>query len=192
MQNGHRMIECLCDCGNTAIIRKTRLTERSKIACGCQKGKWTRHCESNSKLYRVWDSMVMRCHNSNHRAYSRYGARGITVCNEWRDYVNFRNWAVSNGYTEGLTIERINNDLGYNPSNCCWATRKQQQNNRTACHYVFYRGQIKTITEWSESLGISTTSVYKLFKDNNEAKRVEYPASHSARLQSRISKAAPQ
>jgi hypothetical protein len=186
-QNGHYMVKCLCDCGNTTVIRKTRLNEREKIGCGCLKGKWTRHCESNTKLYRVWDSMVRRCHGATHRVYHRYGARGIKVCDAWRDYVNFRNWANSNGYIEGLTIERINNDLGYNPENCCWATRKQQQNNRSACAYVAYQGQTKTITEWADTLSIPTSAVYRLFRNNDEAKRTDYSTAHQARLQSRVS-----
>lgn len=181
-QSGHYMIECLCDCGKKTVIRKTRLKEATKIGCGCLKGKWTRHCESNTKLYRVWDSMVRRCHSQTHKAYGRYGAREIRVCDEWRDYVAFRNWAASNGYAEGLTIERINNDLGYNASNCCWATRKQQQNNRKACVYITYQNQTKTLTEWSEALGITIDAAKRFFKGNDQAKRAEYSTAHQARL----------
>lgn len=191
-QGRHYMLECVCDCGKTTIIRKTRLKEQTIIGCGCRRGKWTRHCESNTKLYRVWDSMVRRCHSKTHRAYERYGARGIRVCDEWRDYVAFRDWAVSNGYTKGLTIERINNDLGYNANNCCWATRKQQQNNRAVCVYISYQGQTKTLTEWSEKFGITLNATRKFFKNNDQAKRAEYSAAHQARLQSRSSQALAQ
>jgi hypothetical protein len=186
-QNGHYMIECLCDCGKTTVIRKTRLRERTKIGCGCLKGKWTRHYESNTKLYRVWDSMVRRCHSQTHKAYGSYGARGIYVCDEWRDYVCFRDWAVSSGYSEGLTIERVNNDLGYNPANCCWATRKQQQNNRRVCVYITYQGQTKTLTEWSEAFCITIDAARRFFKGHDQAKRAEYSTAHQARLQSRSS-----
>lgn len=181
-QNGHYMVECLCDCGNKTVIRKARLKEATKIGCGCLKGKWTRHCESNTKLYRVWDSMVRRCHSQTHKAYGRYGARGIYVCDEWRDYVAFRDWAMSNGYAEGLTIERINNDLGYNANNCCWATRKQQQNNRRVCVYITYQGQTKTLTQWSEALGVTIDAARRFFKNNDQAKRAEYSTTHQARL----------
>ena len=181
-KNGHYMVECLCDCGKKTVIRKTRLKEATKIGCGCLKGKWTRHCESHTKLYRVWDSMVRRCHSQTHKAYGRYGAREICVCDEWRDYVAFRDWAMSNGYAEGLTIERIDNDLGYNASNCCWATRKQQQNNRRACVYITYQGQTKTLTEWSEAFGITIDAAKRFFKGNDQAKRAEYSAAHQARL----------
>jgi hypothetical protein len=186
-QGRHYMIECLCDCGKTTIIRKNRLKEQTKIGCGCLRGKATRHCESNTKLYRVWDSMVRRCHSATHKAYGRYGARGIRVCDDWRDYVNFRNWAKTSGYMEGLTIERINNNLGYNSNNCCWATRKQQQNNRSACVYVTYRGETKTITEWAEALDVSIAKVYRMLKSNDQAKRTDYSTAHQARLQSRPS-----
>jgi hypothetical protein len=162
---GHRyqMVRCQCDCGNVTVIRKSRLYERSgkQLACGCLRGRHTKHSDSNSKLYRVWDSMVRRCHNPNHRAFASYGARGIQVCAEWRDYRYFKAWADTSGYAEGLTIDRIDNDNGYAPSNCRWATRKEQQNNRRCCVYIEHDGKRLTVTEWSELLGVPRHTVRK-------------------------------
>ena len=162
---GHRyqMARCQCDCGNFTVIRKNRLFERTgkQLGCGCLRGRHTKHSDSNSNLYRVWDSMVRRCHNSNHRAFASYGGRGILVCEEWRDYRNFKAWADTSGYAQGLTIDRINNNNGYALENCRWATRKQQANNRRCCVYVEHDGQRLTLTEWSETLGVSRKTVRK-------------------------------
>lgn len=161
-----QMVKCLCDCGRITVIRKSRLDERAggKLACGCLRGRHTKHADSNSKLYRVWDAMVRRCHNSRHRAFSSYGGRGVIVCHEWRDYRGFMAWAQDSGYQEGLTIDRIDNDGNYEPSNCRWATRKEQQNNRRCCVYIEHDGQRLTLTQWSELLGIPRHTVRKHFK----------------------------
>jgi hypothetical protein len=179
------MVKCLCTCGRETVIRRSRLFEREKIGCGCLAGKWTRHGESHTKLYTVWDHMIMRCHNPSHQAYPRYGARGITVCDQWRDYVKFRNWAIANGYKEGLSIDRINNDNGYNPANCRWATRKEQQNNRHNNAYIAYQGQIKTVTEWAQVLKMSVNAARRFLGSNEHAKRTDYSTAYLARMQQR-------
>src|SRR3990167_10090542 len=94
-------------------------------SCGCTKIK---HGEISTKLYRVWANMKQRVLNPNHKSYKDYGGRGITVCNEWLEFIPFRDWALSNGYAEGLRINRIFNDGNYEPSNCEWITQKE--NNR--------------------------------------------------------------
>lgn len=165
----YQMARCLCDCGRVTVIRKSRLFERAgkQMACGCLRGRHTKHADSNSKLYRVWDSMVRRCHNPNHRAFPSYGGRGVTVCQEWRDYRGFMTWAQDSGYQEGLTIDRIDNDGSYEPSNCRWATRKEQQNNRRCCVYIEHDGRRLTVTQWSELLGIPRHTVRKYFEHLN-------------------------
>ena len=172
---GHsrQMVQCRCDCGNLTVIRKGRLAERSgaQLACGCLRGRHTKHADSNSKLYRVWDSMVRRCHSPTHKAFKAYGDRGITVCTQWRDYCGFKEWAESNGYKQGLTIDRIDNDRGYQPDNCRWATRKEQQNNRRCCVYFEHDGQRLTVTQWSELLGISRHNVQKHLEDLDGSRR---------------------
>ena len=159
----NQMVRCQCDCGKVTVIRKSRLFERPgrQLGCGCLRGRHTKHSDCHSKLYRVWDAMVRRCHNPNHRAFASYGARGIQVCAQWRDYRSFKAWADTSGYAEGLTIDRIDNDNGYAPSNCRWATRKQQQNNRRCCVYLDHDGQRLTLTQWSELLGVPRHTVRK-------------------------------
>ena len=100
--------------------------------------------------------MKNRCNNPNEPRYSDYGGRGITVCQEWLDdFMNFYNWAMENGYSDELSIDRINNDKGYSPDNCRWSTKKEQANNTRTSHNITYKGQTKTLTEWSEILGLS-------------------------------------
>lgn len=106
-------------------------------------------------LYNTWRGMRERCSNPNHINYKNYGGKGIKVCEEWQNsFLEFRSWALSNGYKEGLTIDRINVDGNYEPSNCKWSTQKEQQNNKTSNHLLTYHGKTLTINQWSEELGI--------------------------------------
>lgn len=108
-----------------------------------------------SRLRQIWHSMKNRCYNSSHPYYAYYGGKGITICSEWLlDFDNFKAWAYDNGYADNLTIDRIDNNKGYCPSNCRWSTMKEQQNNRSSNHLITYNGQTKTMRQWSECLGI--------------------------------------
>ena len=167
-KNGrHKMVECVCDCGGAITLRLSRLTaaKTDKIGCGCLRGKAFRHRESHSRLYRIWDHMVMRCHSPTSHAFPRYGGRGITVCAEWRDYIGFRDWARANGYRDDLSIDRIDNDSGYRPSNCRWATAKEQMNNRGCNVYIEYDGRRQTLTQWSEELRLSRRRALAFLKN---------------------------
>jgi hypothetical protein len=100
--------------------------------------------------------MKARCYRKSTAPYARYGGRGITVCDEWRNsFTSFRDWALSNGYAEGLSLDRIDYNGNYEPSNCRWVTIKEQENNRCNNNRIEYNGEIRTISEWSEILGIS-------------------------------------
>lgn len=107
-----------------------------------------------TRLYKLWKTMRGRCNNPNKSDYARYGGRGIVVCSEWDNFEVFYKWAHANGYQDGLTIERKNNDKNYEPSNCRWATRKEQARNRNCNHFVTYNAETKTIAEWAECMGI--------------------------------------
>ena len=113
------------------------------------------HGKSNTRLYRIYKTMKSRCYNKNREEYFRYGGRGITICNEWlNDFMGFYNWSMKNGYTDDLTIDRIDNNKGYSPDNCRWVDRKTQCNNTRRNLKLTYKGITHSISHWSELLNI--------------------------------------
>ena len=152
---------CKCDCGNTVEVYAFNLTRGNTKSCGCYHKDRTSeakliHGERYTRLFNIWAGMKARCYNKTDPSYKNYGGRGISVCEEWRkSFVNFRDWAKSNGYKDSLTIDRIDNNGNYCPENCRWATAKQQSNNRRSNVYVTINGETHTVTEWSEINGIS-------------------------------------
>ena len=116
----------------------------------------------NSRLYRIWGHMKNRCIATKGSEYRNYASRGITVCDEWKnDFLTFYNWAMANGYSDNLSIDRINNDKGYYPDNCRWATAKQQVNNTRINHRITFNGETHTVSEWAQILNVSTMSIFR-------------------------------
>ena len=112
------------------------------------------------RLYPIWSGMKDRCLNKNNKRYSSYGGRGIEVCKEWQQsFRAFLRWAMANGYEEGLSIDRIDNDGNYCPENCRWATAKEQANNKRWNHLITYNGKTQTMKEWAEELGIKLSTL---------------------------------
>jgi len=145
-----------CDCGKEKDIPANRVKSGLAKSCGCE---YKIHGETESRLFTIWINMKQRCENPNVPHYKRYGGRGITVCDEWRDFIKFQEWSFENGYDVLLTIDRINNNKGYTPENCRWTTIKQQQRNRSNNHLVTYMGETHCIAEWSEILGMSMVAI---------------------------------
>lgn len=149
-KSGKARWECLCDCGKTVIVTGVDLRSGHTTSCGCfhserssnilrsialgrtgNKNNAYRHGATKTKLYSVWSQMIQRCTNPNHKRYSDWGGRGITVCDEWKnDFAVFNDWAKESGYSDGLTLDRIDNDKGYCPENCRWATIAEQNRNK--------------------------------------------------------------
>lgn len=137
---GNYIWKCKCDCGAETHVASHSLRRGLTTSCDCyqyevQKATNVTHGKRRTRLYAIWSGMRERCFCQTNHAYKYYGARGITVCEEWDDFNNFYEWAIKTGYDENAersqcTLDRIDNDKGYEPSNCRWVTMKEQSNNR--------------------------------------------------------------
>lgn len=142
---------CECDCGNLKIARSGHLNAGKAVSCGCMEYELRskagfKHGGIKHPLYIVWEGMKQRCDNPNHTSYSRYGGRGIKVCDEWEnDFSSFQRWSLSNGYKKGLTIDRIDNDKGYCPDNCRWITPAEQARNNSKNRRVYLISETEVI-----------------------------------------------
>ncbi len=112
------------------------------------------HGKSETKLYKVWGSMKARCQNPNDKSYFLYGARGIKVFGTWNRFEPFCAWAMANGYREGLTLERVDNNSGYSPSNCAWIPKSKQSSNTRRCKLITWRGETRILRDWARKLGL--------------------------------------
>lgn len=121
---------CRCDCGQYTTSTTSNLLRGASASCGCVR---TKHHGKGTRLYRIWTGIKDRCLNPASKYRSRYGGRGISVCEEWRDFKNFQEWAMANGYASDLEVDRINNDGDYCPDNCRWITKRENasKGNRT-------------------------------------------------------------
>ena len=155
---GNKIYKCLCDCGNITYIKSPSLITHNTRSCGCLRG--VNHGKRDTKLYYIWCNIKQRCYNKNNNRYQDYGGRGIVVCDAWKhDFMNFYEWAMTHGYDDNLTIDRIDNNKGYNPDNCRWVNKKTQNNNKRNNVLLTYNGKTQTITQWAEELCIKSGTI---------------------------------
>lgn len=165
---------CKCDCKNETIVSTRNLNYGHTKSCGCLQRDSVRntgyknktHGETDTRLHIIWMLMRHRCFKLSDLAYKDYGARGITVCDAWLDYIAFRNWAMENGYKNNLTIDRKNNNGNYEPSNCRWVTMKEQCNNRRSNILVKFNGKNQTLQQWSDETGIKHSTLLHRYHNN--------------------------
>ena len=161
---------CLCSCGNTVVVNADALTRGTQVSCGCYRNekrakRLTTHGMTDTRLYNVWTAIKRRCYNPNCSEYHRYGGRGISMCDEWKnDFMVFYNWAITHGYDESAprgvcTIDRIDCDGDYSPNNCRFVTQKQQMNNVRTNHLLQYNDETHTMAEWGEITGINPLKI---------------------------------
>ena len=164
--------KCICECGNIKEFMANNLKRGTSRSCGClqrellSKARSThRGFANNERLYNIWLGIKKRCYSPKDSHYERYGLRGISMCDEWKsDYSSFRSWAITNGYDDKLSIDRIDNDKGYSPDNCRWADNSTQQNNRSSCIYITYKDETHTLKEWSKIRDINYQTLYRRYK----------------------------
>jgi len=156
---------CKCKCGNEINVRTVDLNNGHTKSCGCYKiekfhNLITKHNMSKTRLYACYKSMLARCYLKSYHAYHRYGGRGIKVCEEWNGHFdNFANWAITHGYSDNLTLDRINNDQNYCPENCTWVSKEAQSSKTSRLKHVMYMGKEYTISELSQMSGLKKSTI---------------------------------
>lgn len=177
VKNGDTYWKCLCDCGNECIVRGYSLNTSRTKSCGCLiTDSHTVHGKTNTRLYRIWSHIKDRCCNPNDKRYKDYGGRGILICDEWKnDFMAFYNWALGSGYTEELTIDRIDNDKGYFSENCRWVDMKIQCRNTRRNVFVEYQGEKICLSEAAEKSGIDVKILEHRYHRGDKADRLFRP-----------------
>lgn len=159
--------ECVCDCGNITFVSGSNLVCGAVKSCGClkKKGNGGKHHKCYTRLYHIYAEIKTRCYNPNSQPYSRYGGRGIVMCDEWRNsFESFYEWAIKNGYSDELTVDRIDNNGIYSPENCRWATDVEQANNRRSCIMITREGKTQSLKQWCEELNVSYKTVHVRYR----------------------------
>lgn len=158
---------CQCDCGNICVVSSNDLRTGHTSSCGCKKFEPShiKHGKRNTRIYHTWRSMKDRCYNIYCKEYLHYGGRGITVCPEWKDdFQAFYNWALSNGYSDDLTIDRIDVNGNYEPSNCRWATVKEQSINKRGTVKITIKNTCKPLKQWCNEFDFPYALAYGRYR----------------------------
>lgn len=166
----HRRVLCRCDCGEERIVQLGNLRSGNSKSCGCHlrevvSKQFSTHGESKTRLYQTWCKIIARTSNSSSPDFHRYGGRGISMCNAWRySFEVFRDWALTNGYADDLTIERKDVNGNYEPDNCTWILFGLQARNRRTSHVLTINGETKCLAEWVEKYGADYQAVHRYIK----------------------------
>lgn len=160
--------KCKCDCGSYTEVSTAKLKSGNTTSCGCYRKECverglTRKYDISAynkkkatRLYKCWQDMKARCSNPKNKRYKNYGGKGVVVCNEWANsYETFQKWALNNDYSDELTLDRINVNGNYEPSNCRWATTEIQANNKTNCRYIEFQGKKQSLAQWCRELNLN-------------------------------------
>lgn len=161
---------CRCDCGNIVVRRSDLLKDPRYKSCGCynrSKRIGLKHGKSRTKLYHVWAGMKNRCESENNRASKWYHDKGIKVCKEWMTFEPFYKWATSNGYEPGLTIDRIDVNGNYEPSNCRWLTIQEQSFNTSRNIRLTHDGHTFCLQQWAKMLGVNKNTFWRYIRVKN-------------------------
>ncbi|ULF48737.1 hypothetical protein [Bacillus phage BillyBob] len=170
VNNKRKYFECLCECGNNTTARCDSVLSGRIQSCGCLRDETTKevhtkHGDSHDRLYIIYKNIKARCYNTNHDSYNNYGAKGVTMCDEWKSsYACFKKWSIENGYTDTLTIDRIENSKGYEPKNCRWSDRYTQANNTSRNVVIFYNGREDTLSNWCRELDYDYHRLRRLYQ----------------------------
>ena len=181
MKNNTSMFLCECECGESCIVRGPDLKIGHTISCGCYHKETISaikktHGLSGEKLYELWSSIKRRCNNKNSENYHRYGGRGIKMCSEWlHNPTEFIKWAKENGYKEGLSIDRKDNNGNYEPSNCKWSTVLEQARNKRNNIHVLFNGEIRAMVFCSKKLGIKYGTLRDRYQRGDRNERLLRP-----------------
>ncbi len=174
--------ECICDCGMVKEVRSDALPRIN--SCGCVKKEQDKinltghymHMDSGTRLYEIWQSLKGRCSNETNTKYLDYGGRGISVCYEWAEsYEVFKEWAIEQGYSSAMTIERINNDGNYEPDNCKWIPFSEQANNRRSTVWITHQGRTQNLKQWCNELGLPYGSIHSRYTRGKRAPELFEP-----------------
>lgn len=174
---------CKCNCGNIKKIYADSVRYNRTKSCGClvkkgnkEKPRNIKHNMTNTRLCRIWYGMRDRCYNKNNLQYYLWGGKGIKICKEWANkkqgFKNFYEWAMKNGYKDNLSIDRIDGNKDYEPSNCRWATAKEQVINTNKTIKITYKGQTHCISDWSKITKIRKSTIYWRYKNNKKVEEI--------------------
>ncbi|ALA13465.1 HNH endonuclease [Bacillus phage AvesoBmore] len=168
--NKRKYFECLCECGKNTTARCDSVLSGKIQSCGCLRDETTKevhtkHGDSHERLYIIYKNIKARCYNKNHDSYIRYGAKGIFMCDDWKNSYNvFKEWSESNGYADSLSIDRVDNNKGYAPTNCRWVDMYTQANNTSKNIRIYYDGREDTLPNWCRELDYDYHRLRRLYQ----------------------------